>query len=245
MGAAVARLLAKIGCHRINIFGCNTTRGADMLKQLKKLAPTGSEIQVEFVQGDLACGMRMSAAALQAATGPATIDYLVMCQSGVPTGHLDKLTSDGLCPDLAVQAISRFAIAYLLTTGGALSPNAIVLSIANQGHSLDDMSIDVLYLKDRLATRSKTAFFMEQSKGDSTVLDSFHEEFNIRYPQYRYFHMFPGLVSSENSDYSLFPGFLEDEVRRGMILRGQTPDQFAPAAVYMSLIPPLYFYALN
>ncbi|KAJ7443659.1 hypothetical protein B0H11DRAFT_1931547 [Mycena galericulata] len=51
MGAAVARLLAKIGCHHINIFGYNMTRGADMFKQLKKLAPTGSEIQVMCQSG--------------------------------------------------------------------------------------------------------------------------------------------------------------------------------------------------
>ncbi|KAJ7507040.1 hypothetical protein B0H11DRAFT_1849552 [Mycena galericulata] len=239
MGAAVARLLAKIGCRRIIIFGRNATRGAEMLENLKKLAPKGSEIQVEFVKGDLADtkGMRASALALQEAAGPASIDYLVMCQSGVPNGHLDQLNADGLCPVLAVQAISRFTIAYLLTTGGALAPNSIVLSIANQGQSLDDMSIDDLSLKDRLATRSKTSFFMDQSKRDSTVLDSFHEELNIRYPQYRYFHMYPGLVSSENFDYNLFPGFLKYGAWLGMKLIGQTPDQFAPAAVYILAAP--------
>ncbi|KAJ7476357.1 hypothetical protein B0H11DRAFT_2281706 [Mycena galericulata] len=209
MGAAIARLLAKIGCRRIIILGRSATRGAEMLELLKNLASSkDNEIQVEFVQGDLTevKGMRESAAALQEAAGPATIDYLVMCQSGRPTGRLDKLTADGLCPILAVQSISRFVIAYLLTTGGALSPNAIVLSVAHQGQSLDNLSIDDLSLKDRVATRSKTALFMDQSKRDSTVLDSFHEELNIRYPQYRYFHMFPGLVSSENFDYNGFPG---------------------------------------
>lgn len=76
----------------------------------------------------------------------------------------------------AVQAISRWAIAYLLTTRGALAPNAIVMSIANQGQSLDDLSVEDLSLKGRLAAgKSATAMFMDQSKRDSTVLDSTFE----------------------------------------------------------------------
>lgn len=53
IGAGVARLLAKIGCSRIIIFGRNETRGAEMLEVLKKLAPRGSKIDATFVKGDL------------------------------------------------------------------------------------------------------------------------------------------------------------------------------------------------
>jgi len=69
------------------------------------------------------------------------------------------------------------------------------------------------------------------------VLDSFHEEFSIRYPQYRFFHIYPGLVSSENFDYDLFPGFMKYVAWLGMKVIGQTPDQFAPAAVYILASP--------
>jgi hypothetical protein len=50
------------------------------------------------------------------------------------------------------------------------------MSICNQGQSLDDLSVDDLSLKARFATgRSATALFMDQSKRDSTVLDSCFE----------------------------------------------------------------------
>jgi hypothetical protein len=75
-----------------------------------------------------------------------------------------------------IQCISRFALAYTLTTRNGLAPNATVISICNQGQSLDDLSVDDLSLKRRLAARpSAPALFMQQSKRDSTVLDSCFE----------------------------------------------------------------------
>jgi NAD(P)-dependent dehydrogenase (short-subunit alcohol dehydrogenase family) len=53
IGAAVARLLAKLGCSRIIIMGRNETRGKAVLEALKKLAPEGSRIEVELVMGDV------------------------------------------------------------------------------------------------------------------------------------------------------------------------------------------------
>jgi NAD(P)-dependent dehydrogenase (short-subunit alcohol dehydrogenase family) len=53
IGAAVARLLAKLGCSRIIIMGRNETRGKAVLEVLKKLAPEGGRIEVELVIGDV------------------------------------------------------------------------------------------------------------------------------------------------------------------------------------------------
>lgn len=76
----------------------------------------------------------------------------------------------------AIQAISRFAVAYLLTERGALAPGAAVLSVADQGQSFDDLSVDDLSLARHLATGiSPTTMFRDQSKRDSSVLDAFHE----------------------------------------------------------------------
>ncbi|KAJ7716971.1 hypothetical protein DFH07DRAFT_973756 [Mycena maculata] len=213
IGAGVARLLAKIGCSRVIIFGRNEIRGAEVLELLKRLAPS-SKIDAAFVQGDLSDSknMRAAATALQDIAGEDGIDYLVMCQNGVHTGTINN-NADECAKSLsfAVQAISRFALAYFLTTGGGLAPNTIVMSICNQGQTLDDLSVDDLSLKNRVATLSKTSLFMTQSKRDSTVLDAVHEvhfhslckraadddffeELNIRYPQYRYFSLYPGVV---------------------------------------------------
>ncbi|KAJ7140093.1 hypothetical protein C8R43DRAFT_1131831 [Mycena crocata] len=248
MGAAVARLLAKLGCSRVIIFGRNAARAKTVLKDLKKLAPKDRNIKVEFVKGDLSnCkGMQAAATSLQEAAGEASIDYLVMTRSGVPTGTVNDngdgylpLLSDTIFPSLpfAIQAVSRFALAYLLTTRGGLAPNATIVSVCNQGQSLDDLSIDDLSLRNRPARRSSVKAFMEGSQRDSTVLDAFHEELNLRFPQYRYFHLSPGLVSSEEFSVALFPGVLKVVAWVGMKLTGMTPDQSAVFPVYILTAP--------
>ncbi|KAJ7935842.1 hypothetical protein B0H13DRAFT_2304336 [Mycena leptocephala] len=240
IGAGVARLLAKIGCSRVFILGRDETRGQGLLEVLKKLAPNDGQIVVEFIKGDLSDskGIRAAAKSLQRAAGDAGIDYLIMSQNGKPAAHNIRENADGHDTAFAVQCISRFGLAYLLTTDGGLAPNAIVMSICNQGQSLDDLSIDDLSLKARFAAgRSATALFMDQSKRDSTVLDSCFEELNIRYPQYRYFSLLPGLVKSEQFDPSFAPGFLKYAMWLGIRLIGLTPDQYANFPVYILASP--------
>ncbi|KAJ7644768.1 hypothetical protein FB45DRAFT_1053438 [Roridomyces roridus] len=237
IGAAIARLLAKLGCSRVYIVGRNAARGQAMVDILKKLAPLPSATHAEFIQGDVEAvkGMRATAEAIQLTVGSGALDYLVLCQHGMPSGQLEPLTTDGLCPDLAVQCISRFALAYLLTKNGALAPGATVLSIAGTGQSVDDLDVEDLSFAQRVGTAGKrsTEFFWLQSARDSTVLDAFHQELTIRYPQYRYVHMAPGLVSSEKFNYDTFPGYTKWLVWIGMKATGQTPDEFAPTPVYI------------
>lgn len=64
----------------------------------------------------------------------------------------------------------------MLTTHDALAPNAVVMSIANPGLNLDGLMVDDLSLKRRAeAGRYKMLLFLDQSKRDSTVLDSVTE----------------------------------------------------------------------
>ncbi|KAJ7119701.1 hypothetical protein C8R44DRAFT_921985 [Mycena epipterygia] len=241
MGAAVARHLAKLGCSHVIILGRNETRGKGVLEDMKKLAPKEGKVEVEYVRGDLsdAQGMRAAAAALQKAAGDHAVDYFVMCQNGVPTGTIIP-NADGDDTALAIQAISRFALAYLLTTGGALAPNAIVLSIANVGQTLDDLRVDDLSLRGKLAAgSSKLSLFLNQSKRDSC-------EFNARYPQFRYFHQWPGLVATEEFSTNGFPLPIRLGMWVGMKLIGTTPEQFANYPVYKTLGSGKYFdYKLN
>ncbi|KAJ7170236.1 hypothetical protein C8R43DRAFT_1152796 [Mycena crocata] len=237
IGAAIARSLSKLGCSRIIICGRNETRAAAVLEVLTKLAPTESKIKVEFVKGDLSDskGMRDAASALQAAAGDAAIDYLIMTQSGVPTGTVVD-NADGYDIPFAIQAVSRFALAYLLTTRGGLAPNAAIMSVCNQGQSLDDLSIDDLSLRNR-PPRSHAKAFMEDSARDSSVLDAFHEELNLRYPQYRYFHLYPGLVKTEEFDASLSPAVFRIPLWLGLKFMASTPDQYAALPVYVLVAP--------
>ncbi|KAF7352231.1 NAD(P)-binding protein [Mycena venus] len=240
IGAGVARLLARLGCSRIIIVGRNETRGKAVLEVLKELAPKESRIVVEFIKGDLSDskGMREVASSLQKAAGDAGIDYLIMSQNGTPAGLNTKYNADGHDTAFAVQAISRFALAYLLTTSGGLVPNAIVMSIANQGQSLDDLSVDDLSLKTRLAKGpSATGIFINQSQRDSTVLDSAFEELNLRYPQYQYFSLWPGLVKTEEFNFSITPGYIKVIMWLGLKIIGTTPDQYANFPVYILASP--------
>ncbi|KAJ6534154.1 hypothetical protein B0H19DRAFT_1323623 [Mycena capillaripes] len=241
IGAGIARLLAKIGCSRVIILGRNETRGKAALEVLKTLAPKESKIVLEFVKGDLSDskGMRTAATALQQVVGDGGIDYLVMSQNGTPAGHNIKDNADGHDTAFAVQGISRFALAYLLTTGGALAPNAIVMSVCNQGQTLD-LSVDDLSLKRRLG-ESATTLFMNQSKRDSVVIDSTFEELNIRYPQYRYFSLLPGLVKSEEFDPNFAPGFIKYLMWVGIRLIGTTPDEYANFPAPKTLDSAKYF----
>ncbi|KAJ6609405.1 hypothetical protein B0H10DRAFT_1813822, partial [Mycena sp. CBHHK59/15] len=138
---------------------------------------------------------------------------------------------------LAIQAVSCFALTYLLTTRGSLAPNTIVMSIANTGQSLDDLSVDYLSLRAKLAAGwSKVSLFMDQSKRDSTVLDSFIKELNICYPKYRYFNLFPGLVASEQFDINKLPRPLSILMWFRIRIISTTPDQFANVPVYVSIL---------
>ncbi|KAF8175606.1 hypothetical protein K438DRAFT_1939565 [Mycena galopus ATCC 62051] len=248
IGAAVARLLAKLGCSRVIISGRNETRGKAMLELMKNLAPEDSKIVVDFVKVDLSDskGMRDAATSLQDAAGQNGIDYLIMTQNGTPAGRNIKFNADGQDTAFAVQGISRFALAYLLTTRGGLAPNAIVMSIANQGQTLKDLSVDDLSLKASFeAGRSAPSLFMDQARRDSMVLDATFEvpasfvslELNIRYPQYRYYSLWPGLVKTEEFDFSLSPGYIKVLMWLGLKLIGTTPDQYAALPVYILASP--------
>lgn len=70
---------------------------------------------------------------------------------------------------LAIQCVSRFSLAYLLTTWGGL-----VMTIANTGQSLDGLRVDDLQLRTWVAAgRSTRSVFMDHSKRDSSVVDAF------------------------------------------------------------------------
>ncbi|KAF7364381.1 hypothetical protein MSAN_01098800 [Mycena sanguinolenta] len=125
-----------------------------------------------------------------------------------------------------------------LTTRGGLAENAVVMSVANQGQTLPELSVDDLSLKAPLeAGQSATTLFMNHARRDSMVLDSVFEELNIRYPQYRYYSLYPGLVKTEEFNFSIVPGFIKVLFWVGLKLIGTTPDQYAVFPVYILAAP--------
>ncbi|KAJ7617685.1 hypothetical protein DFH06DRAFT_1145112 [Mycena polygramma] len=249
-GGGIARRLVQLGCRRVIICAHDEARGNEVVEELKKLAPNGSEIVVQFVLGDLSDvkGMRAAAAALQETAGDAGIDFLIMSQMGTPTGSI-KENADRHDTAFAIQCISRFALAYLLTVRGALAPNAIVMSIYyHWGHSLDDLSVDDLSLKRRVGTLSKTNFHKAQTRRDCTVLDSVTQrqaslsynlglqELNLRFPQYRYFSLWPGLVKGDFST-SEFPTYLKAVVWLGSKTLAVKPEEYANVPIYILVSP--------
>ncbi|KAF7362965.1 hypothetical protein MVEN_00648100 [Mycena venus] len=237
-GGGIARRLAQLGCSRIIICTDDEKGGEKELEVLKRLAPKDWGLVAHFLPVDLADvkGMRAAAEAIQGAAGDSGIDYLVMSQIGAPTG-LIKENADRHDTSFAIQCISRFALAYLLTTRGALAPEAVVLSVYyHWGHSLDDLSIEDLSLKRRLGTQSTTNMYKAQTRRDCTVLDSVNEELNFRYPQYRYYCLWPGLVTGDFSA-SAFPTYLKAVVWLGSKTLAVTPEQYSNVPVYILASP--------
>ncbi|KAJ6536412.1 hypothetical protein DFH09DRAFT_931334 [Mycena vulgaris] len=221
IGAGVARLLAKIGCSRIIILGRNEARAVGVLTDLKKLAPKGQTIEVEFVKGDLIKGMRAVAEALQRVAGHAAIDYLLITCSSVSVSHDESF---------AIQAISRFALAYLLTTRRTLATNATVMFIANTGQTMQDLRVDDLLMADKLAAgRWKAGFFMDQSKRDSTVMDSCIEVRTLLWS-----HTAGEARLQRAFQLSGVPFPLNILMWLGIKLIGTTPDQYANIPVYVT-----------
>ncbi|WVQ93575.1 hypothetical protein IAU59_000650 [Kwoniella sp. CBS 9459] len=233
IGAAVARKLASMGCSRIIVVGRGEERGQEVVGRLKELGEAKG-IVAEFIKGDLSevAGMKATAKAIAAAVGERGLNYLIQCQNGVPTGTIE-LTSDGLSRGFAIQAVSRFAMFHHLQALGCFAENATIMSICNPGQDMPGLDIDDLSLKKvGEAGRYRALFLMDQSKRDSTVIDSVIKESSVRYPQYRQLHVFPGLVRSEGYENWVLPFPLSIVFPLGFALVGKMPDAFAPIPIY-------------
>jgi hypothetical protein len=90
--------------------------------------------------------------------------------------HVYMLNTRSMDPAFAIQVVSRFVIPHRLIEAGHLAPGAKVMSIANTGQTLDDLSLDDLSLHgERYRKMWHARLFAQQSARDSCVLDAFHE----------------------------------------------------------------------
>lgn len=133
-----------------------------------------------------------------------------------------------------MQVISRFVVAHLLETSGALSPDGVIISIGNPGWSKDDLSVsDLSLVEQEKRAWSRMSVFAAQMLRDSSVLDAITLEQNMRYG-HRTFHLNPGLVASETFPYAALP-FLVSFARRLAVLTPMAakPDEYADVPVFV------------
>ncbi|WWC73356.1 uncharacterized protein I206_107323 [Kwoniella pini CBS 10737] len=215
IGSAVARKLAAIGCSRVIILGRDEKRAGDVLDRMRDTATKGFE--GSFIKGDISYvrGIKAALESLKSLLGNDKLDYVVMCQNGPPTGTVN-INEDGEGKEFTIQAISRFLLTHLIINNELLNPNA--KKVAENG-------------------RSKPLLTIDQSRRDSTVLDSVILEFNARYPQYTFYHLHPGLVKTELFDIHLFPFPLSYIAGLGLLMMGSTPDEYANIPVYILVHP--------
>ncbi|ORY32136.1 hypothetical protein BCR39DRAFT_524310 [Naematelia encephala] len=237
IGAAIARCFAKLGAERILIVGRNEERAAERIAEMDKLAPAGLKTNYEFVKGDISDlkGMKAAAASLEKIAGTSGITHFIMCQNGIPATEI-QTNADGDENGFAVQALSRFTLAYLLLEHNVIAPGGVVLAVANPGLSLDTLSVDDLSLKKVAeAGRSKLLLFLDCSKRDSTVLDSVFEELSKRYPKQRFFHCHPGVVATELFNTGAFPFPMNLAVSLALWTIAPKPDDYAVVPVYLAV----------
>lgn len=100
----------------------------------------------------------------------------VLCAVRCALSDVCMLNMRSMDPAFAIQAVSRFVIPHRLIGRGHLAPGAKVMSIANTGQTLNDLSLDDLSLHgERYQKMWHARLFSQQSARDSCVLDAFHE----------------------------------------------------------------------
>ncbi|KAK6904461.1 hypothetical protein I203_105274 [Kwoniella mangroviensis CBS 8507] len=193
IGAAVARKLSSVGCSRVIILGRNEERGMEVINRMKQLSK--EKVQADFVKGDISYvrGIKDAFDSIKSALSDVQVDYIVMCQNGPPTGTIN-LNEDGEGTGFTIQVISRFLLAYLFASHALISQGGKVMLFTNPGLSYDGLDIDDLSLKKVAENgRSRVLLTVDQSKRDSTVLDSVTLLLNERFPQYIFYHVHPGM----------------------------------------------------
>jgi hypothetical protein len=183
---------AQLGCERVFVVGRNETLAKGVVESIQQAGAQGG-----FVKADLSSigGIRNAAGEIAKLTGSKGVDYMVMTQGGPPNG-VYKASPDGIDVSFAVQCLSRFGLAYLLSSNKTINEGGAVVSVAAPG-STWEVDLDDLDLKKKYGTgRYAFLHMVDQGRNDSVVLDSVTEELNARFPKTRFYHLFPGIVKS-------------------------------------------------
>lgn len=125
---------------------------------------------------------------------------LTIVSGGPPTGRWSE-TADGLESRFAVQVLSKFAFLSGLAASGALSSAGVTICAPGQGGKTFDGTDPGL---NKAHEQGKYGFLSSGAR-DSVVMDSVHLELATKYPQLRFYHLFPGFVHTKAASNSGFP----------------------------------------
>jgi len=192
IGGAIAVRLAKNGAKSVTIIGRNQALADNVINQMKQ-ATTNPEAQFRFIQGDLSLVEQIKEVVREISQASPSIDILVQTQGGAPTGT-PVITTEGHERGFMVQVLSRFAFIQLLTSANILTPNATVLTVCAPGAAGEKKAN-----MDDFENKAPGSFF-SVAQHQSILLDAFHEELAIRYPEKTIIHEGPGLVRTETSN---------------------------------------------
>lgn len=132
--------------------------------------------------------------------GKEGIDYLFETQGGPPSGTLrPPATPSSPEGGFAVQCLSRFGIAYLLTSSQTIKRGVCWIASPASGGS-KPLDIDDLDFTKAAAAGKFTEGLLgilPQGQRDSSVLDATSQIFAEKYPHLTFTHLFPGIVGTD------------------------------------------------
>eukprot|EP01112_Ceratiomyxa_fruticulosa_P019620 TRINITY_DN6464_c0_g1_i2.p1 TRINITY_DN6464_c0_g1~~TRINITY_DN6464_c0_g1_i2.p1 ORF type:complete len:294 (+),score=47.36 TRINITY_DN6464_c0_g1_i2:296-1177(+) len=224
IGAGVAIRMAKNGARSVTIVGRNQALADGVINEMKQASPH-PDTQFRFIAGDLSLVEQIKEVARSISQVQPNIDILIQTQGGAPTG-VPVITTEGHERHFIVQVVSRFAFIQLLASANILAPDATIMSICAPGEG-KEKSANMDDFEGKIG-----GSFLAVVGHESTILDSFHEELAIRYPEKTIIHESPGLVRTETVKnlpwyirgvFKLFGGFI-----------ASTPEQYS--AIPLNLI---------
>lgn len=221
IGAGIALRFALAGAS-VWLIGRSEERGKQVIDQLKLASAEAARRQGipeaesatnrhDFFSADLSNPKEVKRVAktIIEKAGDEGIDYLVQTQGGPPTGKL-KPPADSSVPvegGFAVQCLSRFGLAYLLTEASAINKGICMVASPAQGGSSPLDVDDLDFTKAHKAGKFSEGYLSIPKQGarDSSVLDSVAQTLAERNPQLSILHLFPGVVGTDAVSNAGFP----------------------------------------
>ncbi|CAO1625317.1 unnamed protein product [Parajaminaea phylloscopi] len=156
----------------------------------------------DFFQADLSKveDIKRVADLIASRAGTEGIDYLIETQGGPPTGKLRPPASPA-SPEggFAVQCLSRFGLAYLLTEQKIIKRGVCWVAAPATGSKkpLDVSDLDLTQAKSRGQFTEGLLGILPQGQRDSSVLDATSQVMAERNPHLAFTHLFPGIVGTD------------------------------------------------
>jgi len=203
IGAGIALRLALTGAE-VWLVGRSSERAEALLETLRsasveagRRAGTNGEREHAFFKADLseAKEVRRVAEEIEKKAGEKGVDWLIECQGGPPNGRFDA-TPSGVEGGFAVQVLSRFGLAHLLTSRSIISRGVLMVAAPGTGGKspLETDDLDFARARETGAWKSGLFGLLKQGARDGAVLDSVAQTLAERNPTLAIVHVFPGPV---------------------------------------------------